>query len=181
MCKRALFQTVPLTRHTRLCDKEAISRLGGRRRSDLKTWRQICNWIKMLLWFLSLHTIESEGLLEVLQLKPTHAEIKPMNMIYKTLGTLRLKLGDLLGTWTWSTAEIPCKVIGSRHSLQMVETRRSRHPDSFPSRNHHSAHDCDQWWLLQNAPTVCAGIVSDIIQWRHQFPWVSAVLPVSDR
>jgi hypothetical protein len=38
------------------------------------------------------------GLLEVLQLKPKHAEIKPMNLIYKTLGTLRLKLGDLLGT-----------------------------------------------------------------------------------
>jgi hypothetical protein len=38
------------------------------------------------------------GLLEVLQLKPTHAEIKPMNLIYKTLGTLRLSLGDLLET-----------------------------------------------------------------------------------
>jgi hypothetical protein len=38
------------------------------------------------------------GILEVLQLKPTHAEIKPMNLIYKTLGILRLSLGDLLET-----------------------------------------------------------------------------------
>jgi hypothetical protein len=38
------------------------------------------------------------GILEVLQLKPTHAEIKPMNLIYKTLVILRLNLGDLLET-----------------------------------------------------------------------------------
>ena len=38
------------------------------------------------------------GFLEVLQLKPKHAEIKPMNLIYKTLGALRLNQGDLLET-----------------------------------------------------------------------------------
>jgi hypothetical protein len=37
-------------------------------------------------------------ILEVLLIKPKHAEIKPMNLIYKTLGTLRLNPGDLLET-----------------------------------------------------------------------------------